>query len=236
MTGQNTGRAVTLLLLALCALIGSAVLFASVPATVAESRAIAGAPVCSEPSGAEEGCLVRETGRLFGPYSTRHDPGDDWVFQPGGSIEQERFGLDPLASQRAEYLSDPVTALRWRGETVALEGVDGTRIWTEDFRGAVANKLYLGLIVSGMAGTFLASGFVVHRSGDRWVVRSRDPMDLEERATPVLAAGVFWAGMIGLFTIAMGGSVALSVVLAPVGALLGCAVLVRSRRRYRRRS
>ena len=234
MTGQITGRAVTVLLLALCSLIGSGVLFSSVPATVARSRAIAGARVCPEPVRADEDCLVQETGRLFGPYSTRHDPGDDWVFQPGGSIERERFGLDPLASQRAEYLPDTVTALRWHGETVALETEDASRIWTEDFRGSVANKLYLGLILFGGAAVFLASVFVVHRSPVGWAVRCRDPEALEERTAPVLASGVLAAGGIGMFTIAMGGSTSLSLLLATVAALLSCAAAVRSRRRWRR--
>jgi hypothetical protein len=112
----------------------------------------------------------------------------------------------------------------------ALESEDGWRVWTEDFRGSVAKKVYLGLITFSLAVGFLASGFVVYRSPEGWAVRSRDPMALEERTAPELVAGVFLVCGIGWYTIAMGGSTPLSVVLAMVGALLSCAAVVRSRR------
>lgn len=236
MTERMDRRAVTLLLLGLCSLIGSGIFFASVPATLSEARAVADANVCHDSARRDADCLVRETGRLSGPYSTRRDPGDDWVFQPGGSVERERFGLDPLASQRAEYLPDTVTVLRWHGETVAVETEDGRRIETEGFRGSVANQFYLGLMALGAAGMFVTSGFVVRRSADGWTVRPRDPT-YARRETPLpmqVALVVAALGGAGMFTIAMGGSTSLSITIALIPPCVGGAMAVRTRLRCRR--
>jgi hypothetical protein len=240
MTERIDRRAVTQLLLGLCSLIGSGIFFASVPATLSEARAVADANVCPDSARRNADCLVRETGRLSGPYSTRRDrdPGDDWVFQPGGSIERERFALAPLASQRAEYLPDTVRVLRWHGETVALETENGQRIETENFRGSVANQFYLGLMTLGAGGMFITSGFVVRRSADGWTVRPapRDPT-YARRETPLpmqVALVVAAAGGAGMFTIAMGGSTSLSITIALIGASLGGAMSARTRLRRRR--
>jgi hypothetical protein len=48
MTERIDSRAVTLLLLGLCSLIGSGIFFASIPATLSEARAVADANVCPD--------------------------------------------------------------------------------------------------------------------------------------------------------------------------------------------
>lgn len=233
---RTNNRAAACLFLAFGFLVASGFLFASVPSTVTEASAVSDAQVCPAYSSHDDDCLVRETGRLFGPYSTRRDPGDDWVFQPGGSVEQEHFGLAPLESQQAEQLPATVTALRWHGETVALVTEDGRRIVTEGFHSPVAIKLYLGLITLGMAGMFATSGFVVRRSPEGWTVRPREPSF--NQGPPVsmhVAGGTATAGGIGMFAIAMGGSTSLSVILVLAVTCLTGAMVVRTQRRCRRR-
>lgn len=95
-------------------------------------------------------CVREVRGTLSGPYSSRRDPGQSWLFSVDGA-EQDEFDLDGGWESTVETLEDDATVLTVDGDVVAVVAPDGyIAVRGLGWRGA-ATSMFLALFCLGMA-------------------------------------------------------------------------------------